>query len=73
MEQRHCGRCRVNLPLEAFYPRGDGYINFVCIECIREREKAYREKMNESLEWRVKRSEYSKAYYRRKKLANTNV
>ena len=67
LHHRACNRCREILPISEFYQRNDGYINFVCKPCTRKREKRNRERMKKNLWWRVKQSEQTKAYIKRKK------
>lgn len=64
---RACNKCREILPNADFYPRKDGYLNYVCRWCNQKKEKRHREKMSQYLWWRVKQSEHSKAYILRKK------
>jgi len=64
---RACIKCREILPNAEFYHRNDGYINYTCKPCNQKKQKRHRELMKKNLWWRVKQSEQSKAYIKRKK------
>lgn len=67
VDHRACNRCREILPNADFYPRKDGYVNYICKGCYQKKDKRYREKMKQHLWWRVKQSDNTKAYNERKK------
>jgi RNA 3'-terminal phosphate cyclase len=69
MSNRRCNVCDLLKSHLGFYPRCDGYVNFTCKTCVKQRQKVHRDKMKSNLQWRVRQSEKSKAYYQRKKLA----
>jgi hypothetical protein len=67
MSQRTCKNCELLKSQHEFYPRKDGYVNFTCKTCVKQRQKQHRDKMKTNLLWRVKQSEQTKAYNERKK------